>query len=200
MFDIKKCSIQEFLAEAALRRQHREESETSELILFYECERHRKDIWQDGGMKSFEQFLTTHQLVTPVRYRNFVAGLKKVGGSDVAREIGVHATIEAHKIKSNSPTISRVYVNSAKAFREVHEGHVPSEMASRLLRAHAEPRRAPIFRHQSELHRLKAENTRLKAENTRLTEIIKQKNKEIDQLKGKTKEKNHTASGAYEGS
>lgn len=169
--------------ELAKLRMAKEHAEASFLLRLREIEQTEMSLLRAAGHETFDRFLKANKLMDSARYRNFVAGLEKVG-IPRALEIGAEATIEASAILDGESATQR-YASAILDWRKEHREVFPSaEAAARILRQ-VEPREEipKSTRNQSELRKLRNRIAELEAENANLRSEIAR----LKQRKGRRK-------------
>lgn len=172
--------------ELAHLRLDKERAEAKFLLRLREVEQTEMDLLKMAGCETFDRFLKSTKLMDSARYRNFVAGLEKIG-AERALEVGAEATIEASAILDGEATAKK-YTSAVLDWREEHRGVFPSaEVAAHLLRQ-VEPREEipNATRTQSELRKLRNRIAELEAENNKLRA-------ELAKFKGKKSQSRPTA-------
>lgn len=173
--------LKEIVSEARRLRAQAEAAEAAFLIYLHTVEQNHMSVIQSCGMETFDRFLRSFELCRPERYRDFVAGMQKVGAI-AAQRIGTEATMMARKLSGQQQ--AGEYVGALDKWREQHGEVFPtSETAERMLR-NVDPRKtipASVVRDEGR-RALENDVARLKKENADLVAKLSRVEKERDAL------------------
>jgi len=172
------------ISELAKLRLTRERADAVFLLRLREVENEHMPLLRQNGHESFERFLKSSKLCDPARYRDFVAGLNKLG-EEQALALGADAIVEAASLTSKAA--GSKYVTAIEAWREQHRGVAPTrETSAKILRQvdprEEEPKAIGNARRQDDLRIRCAELEQLVAQQR--AELMKLR-KERDELKAR---------------
>jgi len=183
---IERGSFDEVVAELKRLRHEAEASAALFLTALYTMETVRDDIWRQAGVESFDMFLNTHHLCNAARYREFCAGLRKLGGDTAtAVKLGEGATAAARFFQEPTPEKIAELSKRTEAFEEINQV-LPSQQHAQTWVKQLEPHEPKVVRQTTELARLRAEVQQLRAQLRQAEQTIRQKDKELDRLKAVT--------------
>lgn len=175
--NIKTASNTQIMNAIKAARALYEENSVAFLLLLRDVEQQRKDVWSANGILSFDMFLNTYHLINASRYREFCAGYEHIG--DPAQAFRMGEGIVAELKKFSRPTAAKLAKMDewSQAFKVEHKV-LPSAQTAREWRNKLEPSDPKSVRFASELNVLRAENQKLRA-------VIRERDREIVELKTK---------------
>lgn len=158
----KSMTSDELLIEAKKLRSEAEAAEVAFYLFLVRVEREHIQAILDVGCTTFEQWIETHALARPSRYRAFQLGAAQCGES-VAAELGVDATIARRTV---TPERRGEFDKAIRDYRQVHGGPAPKRDTAMHIAKQISPREEVprASRIVSETDRLRAENEQLKAD------------------------------------
>ena len=166
-------------------------SDAAQWTLLKRCqqvEAQHRNLWR-SQFASFDKLLSTFDICTPVRYREFVAATDKLGDKQMeslAKRIGLPATLAAATIENDGRR--EVYIEAAdtRAGTEAGKGVLWSpQEAKRQCRqiAGTQPKDSAWNGRKTELDTLRAQNAELHRKVKTLEAQVATRDKEIAKLK-----------------
>jgi hypothetical protein len=161
-FNVKQASAGQIMAEIKRLRTNAERGLAVFFVLLQQVEFQRADVWKAAGVETFDMFLNSHHVCNAARYREFCAGLAKLGDPELAVRMGEQGTAAVRSLRDATPARVAELDERAGKFQAVH-GSPPSKQTVAGWVRDLEPHEPKIKHQFSELGRLRAENQQLRA-------------------------------------
>ena len=201
MIDVANASREEVVI--ALREAHAEvdRAEVKFMCLLFDVEKSRPDVWRTAGVTAFSQFLNSYSIVNYARYDAFRVGVKALGSTQKALEIGTDATIRAGKFEHKKDVAP--FVKTTEAWIDSHDGAHPSAQTANEIGRSVDSSPHPAIHRSNELFELRAKVQKLEAEvrskNRKikaLEDLIQKKDAKIEKLSATGQQKKKTRAKA----
>lgn len=154
-------TLEEIIDQAKMLRAKAERARAEFFIFLQHVETQEQEAWKIGGCETFDMFLLSNHICESASYREFIAGMEKLGGEEAALIAGAEATRAARQLQTSEAAIK--FVEQCAAFREVH-GVAPSAQTAKNYAARLEPKAPAVMRQVTELSKMRATVEKLRAD------------------------------------
>lgn len=164
-FDVKRATVDQITEEFLRLARNQEEAAFDFCYFLHELELKRQDVWELAGSKTFDGWLNGQRTaINASRYREFVAGLEKVGDYEKARAQGYSAMMGKGIIHDDSDGTKQAQFDDYVTAFKNRNGKAPSVQSAQNQARRIDPPVPNCVLRSNELNQLRAEVVELRAQ------------------------------------